>query len=83
MTMKKNGDTAAITFYNLLVVAIAQVFDVAETDSPKPGDGGLKLREAVSNLIGDEGIVPEGGGTDDEGEDRRHRSHHVLQPAGG
>ena len=38
------------------------MFYVAEPASPKPGDGGLKLLEAVSNLIGDEGIVPEGGG---------------------
>ena len=38
------------------------MFDVAELASPKPGDGGLKLLEAVSNLIGDEGMAPEGGG---------------------
>ena len=41
---------------------IVRVFDVAETASPNPGDGGLRLLEAVSNLIGDEGIVPKGGG---------------------
>ena len=38
------------------------MFDVAEPASPKPGNGGLKLLEAVSNVIGEEGIVPEGGG---------------------
>ena len=50
---------------------IARVFDVAETASPKPGngdlkmlefkqgDGGPKLLEAVSNLNGDEGIISE------------------------
>ena len=47
------ADTAAITFYNLLVGAIARVFVVAETASPKPGDGGLNMLEAVSNLNGD------------------------------
>ena len=62
---------------------IARAFDVAETASPKPGDGGVKLLEAMSNVIGDEGIFPEGGGAEDEEEDRRHRGHHVLQPAGG
>ena len=74
---------------------IARVFNVAETAYPnpgdggvklleaKPGDGGVKLLEAVSNVIGDEGIFPEGGGAEDEGEDLRHRGHHVLQPAGG
>ena len=51
------ADTAAITFYNLLVGEIARSFDVAETASPKPGNCGLKLLEVVSNLIGDEGIV--------------------------
>ena len=56
------ADTADITLYNLPGVAISRVFDVAEPASPKPGDGGLKLLEAVSNLIGEEGIVPEGGG---------------------
>ena len=59
------------------------MFNIAETASPKPGDGGVKLLEAVSNVIGDEGIVPEGGGAEDKGEDRQHRGHHVLQPAGG
>ena len=78
-----SADTAAITFYNLLVGAIARVFDVAETISPKPGNGGLKLLEAVSIVIRDEGIVPEGGGAEDQDEDRRHRGHHILQPAGG
>ena len=58
----RTADTAAIAFYNLLVGAIARVFDVVETASPKPGNGGLKLLEAVSNVIGEEGIVPEGGG---------------------
>ena len=52
-TRMRTAFTAAITFYNLLMRAIARVFDVAETASPKPGDGGLKLLEAVSNLIGD------------------------------
>ena len=52
-------------FYNLLVVAIARVFGVAETASPKLGNGILKLLEAVSNLNGDEGIFPEGGGAED------------------
>ena len=51
----------AITFYNLLVGAIARVFDVAETASHKPGNGGLELLESVFNVIGEEGIVPEGG----------------------
>ena len=41
------------------------MFDAAETASPKPVDGGLKLLEAVSNLIGDEGIFPHGGGAED------------------
>ena len=79
-------------FYNLLVVAIARVFGVAETASPKLGLGsltpkpvncGLKLLDALSNVIGDEGIFPESGGAEDNDEDRRHRGHHVLQPAGG
>ena len=40
------------------------MFDVAEPASPKPGNGddGLKLLEAVFNVIREEGIVPEGGG---------------------
>ena len=42
--------------------AIARVFDVAETVSPKPGHGSLKLLEPLFNVIGEEGIVPEGGG---------------------
>ena len=58
-------------------------FDVAETAYPKPGDSGLKLLDAVSNLIGDEGIFSEGGGAEDEVMDRRHCGHHVLQPAVG
>ena len=58
--------------------AIARVFDVAETASHKPGDGSLKLLEAVSNVIGDEGIVPEGGGHEDKDEDCQHHGHHVL-----
>ena len=49
---------------------IARAFDVVETASPKPGDGGVKLLEAVYNFIGDEAIFPEGGGAEDEGEDR-------------
>ena len=76
------ADTAAITFFNLLVGAVARVFNVAETASPKTGDGGLNLLEAVSNLNGDEGIIPEGGGAEDEDNDRRYSGHHVLQPAG-
>ena len=82
-TRMRTADTAAITFYNLLVGEIAWAFDVAETASPKPGDGGLKLLEAVSNVIGDEGIIPEGGGAEDEDEDLQRRDHHVLQPDGG
>ena len=94
-TRRRTADTPAITFFHLLVGVIARVFDVAETASPKPGngglkllkaksgDGGVKLLEAVSNFIGDEGIFPEGGGAEDEGEDLRRRDHHVLQPAGG
>ena len=82
-TRTRTADTAAITFSNLLVGAIAWVFDVAETTSPKPDNSGLKLLEAVSNLIGDEGIFPEGGGAEDTDEDCRHCGHHVLQPAGG
>ena len=39
------------------------MFDVAEPASPNPGHGGLKLLEAVSNVIVEEGIVPEGGGS--------------------
>ena len=38
------------------------MFNVAEPASPKPGHGCLKLLEAVSNVIDDEGIVPEGVG---------------------
>ena len=94
-TRKRTDDTPVITFFHLLVGVIARVFDVAETASPKPGNdglklldakpvnGGVKLLEAVSNLIGDEGIVPHGGGAEDDDEDRQHRGHHVLQPAGG
>ena len=37
------------------------MLDVAEPSSTKPGNGGLKLLNAVSNVIGEEGIVPEGG----------------------
>ena len=54
----RTPDTAIITFYTLLVGEITQLFHVAETVSPKPGDGGLKPLEAVSNVIGDEGVVP-------------------------
>ena len=82
-TRTRIADTAAMKFYNLLVGEIARAFDVAETASPKPGDGGLKLLEAVSNFIGDKGIVPEGGGAEDEEDDCRYSGHHVLQPAGG
>ena len=32
---------------------LRRVFDVAEPASPKPGNGGIKLLEAVSNVIGD------------------------------
>ena len=49
---------------------IARVFDVAETAPPKPGDGGVKLLEAVPNVIEDEGTVPEGGGAKAKDEDR-------------
>ena len=56
------ADTADITLYNLPGVAISRVFDVTEPSSPKPGDGRLKLLETGSNLIGEAGIVPEGGG---------------------
>ena len=42
--------------------AIARVFDVTEPASPKPGHDGLKLLDAVSNVIEEEGIVPKGGG---------------------
>ena len=55
---KRTANTPVIKFFYLLVGVIARVFDVAETASPKPGDSGLKLLEAVSKLIGDEGIVP-------------------------
>ena len=78
--------TAAITFYNLLVGGIAWVFDVAETASPKPGDGGLKLLKAVSNVIGEEGIIPKGipqarqrRAEADQGRIQRHRGRgHIL-----
>ena len=70
-------------FYNLLLGEIPRAFDVAETASPKPGNGGVKLLEAVSNLIGDEGIFPEQGGAKEKDEDCRHCGHHVLEPAGG
>ena len=79
----RTADTAAITFYNLLMGAIARAFDVAETASPKPGDGCVKLLETVSNVTGDEGIFPKGGGHEDKDEDRQHHGHHVLQPTGG
>ena len=67
--MTRTAPIAAIMFYNLLVVAIARVFGVAETASPKlglgyltakPVNGGLELLEAVSNVIGDEGYLPRG-----------------------
>ena len=45
---------------------IAWAFDVAETTSPKPGNDCIKLLEDVSNLIGDKGIVPHGGGAEDD-----------------
>ena len=47
----RTADTAAITFYNLLGGAIARLFDVAEPASPKQGNSGLKLLEAVSNQM--------------------------------
>ena len=56
---------------------------MAETASPKPGDGDLKLLKAMSKLIGVEGIFPKGGCAKDKDEDRQRRCHHVLQPAGG
>ena len=56
-------DTSAIMFYILLVGAIARVFDVAEPASPKPGHGGLKLLDDVSNVITKEGIVLSVGGS--------------------
>ena len=34
------------------------MFDVAEPACPKPGHGDIKLLEAVSNVIEEEGIVP-------------------------
>ena len=80
--MTRTADTEPITFYNLLVGVVARVFGVVETASPQPGDSGLKLLEAVSNLIRDEDIVPHGGGAKDDDEDRQYRGHHVLQPAG-
>ena len=80
---KRTDNTADITFYNLLVGGIAWVFDVAETASPKPGNGGLKLLKAVSNVIGDKDIVPEGGGAEDKDQDCQYNTHGVLQPAGG
>ena len=43
--------------------AIARVFDVAEAASPKPGHDGLKLLDAVSNMIMKEGMVPGVGGS--------------------
>ena len=82
-TRARTADTAAITFYYLLVGEIARAFDVAETASPKPGNGGVKLLEAVSTFIGDEGIFPQGDGAEDKGEDCRHCGHLVSQPAGG
>ena len=41
---------------------IARVFDITDPASPKPVHGGIKLLEAVSNIIEDKGIVPEGVG---------------------
>ena len=70
MTRKKTADTTAITFYNLLVGEIARAFDVAETASPKPGGGGLKILEAATDAMGDEGIFPEEGSDDDDEEER-------------
>ena len=82
-TRKRTADTATTTFYNLLVADNARVFNVAETASPDPGNGGLKMLKAVPNLIGDKGIVPKGSGAENEDEDRRNRGHHVLESAGG
>ena len=53
-----------------------QVFNVAETASLKPGDGDLKLLEAVPNLIGNKGTVPEGGGAHKCGK----KGHNVRNP---
>ena len=39
------------------------MFDVAEHGSIKLGHRSLKLLEAMSNVVGDEGIVAVGGGT--------------------
>ena len=50
-------DSTHITFYYVSQDKIQQVFDVAEPDSPKPGDSGLNLLKTVSSLIGDESIV--------------------------
>ena len=80
-TTTKTADTAAITFYNLLVGGIARVSDVVETIFPKPGNGGQKILEAESNVIRDEDAFPEGGGAEDKDEDRRHRGYHILQPS--
>ena len=44
---------------------VAEPTSPTEPASPKPGNGGLKLLEAVFNVIGEEGIVPEGGGGGD------------------
>ena len=41
---------------------ITRVFDGAEPASPKQGHDGLKLLDAVSNVIGEGGIVHEGSG---------------------
>ena len=81
--MTRTADTAAITFYNLLLGEIARAFDVAETASPKLNDIGMKLLEAVSNFFRDEGVFPEGGGAEDEAENPRYSDHHVLHPTGG
>ena len=35
---------------------LQRVFNIAEPAPPKPGHGGVKLIEALSNVIGEEGI---------------------------
>eukprot|EP00956_Cyclotella_meneghiniana_P028151 scaffold64941_cov77-Cyclotella_meneghiniana.AAC.4 len=50
-------DSTHITFYYVSDDKIQRVFDVAEPDSPKPGDSGLNLLKTVSSLIGDENIA--------------------------
>ena len=78
------ADTVAMKFYNRRVGDIARGRSTSRRLlSPKPGDGGVKMIEAVSNFSRDECVVPEGGGVEKEEDDRRYSSHHVSQPAGG